>query len=280
MAYELIIIQAISRGKQTFVTRASLQQQKTRYIFEGKHVTFTSDNISIIASAINVSSEFIQWEIVNEFTDVPFKRGDIVTMYDTKEYLWALTPEKIKKRYLTDNEYHPRRSLEAQFSFTKGLSESVTGTDPQSANRGGLQVEGTFRNEFNRRFSMAYGFRYSRDIINLPQASFINTRFLGLIEGRYYFEPMEGFYHAQVGLGLGFGLGQSRTQSEGQVSFGNALLLPSTKISINMPVDKVYDIEFSAAFESLRLDESNANEVEQTTNLINSKFGVMIRKHL
>jgi hypothetical protein len=279
-AFELVVIQGLSKEKQTFVTRNDKSRKTRSEVFKGKKVTFTSDNVSIIAKAINTTTEFIQWEILNDYTDVPFKRGQIVTMYDTTEYLWALTPEKIKRKYVKDNLYKPRRSIETQLAFTRALSESVSGTPAQNVDRGGIQVDATFRKEFNINYSLAYGFRFAREVINLPEASLINTRFLGTLEGRYYFDPMEHFYNAQIGLGLGFGLGQSRTENTGQITFGTAVLAPATKISLMIPINKNYDIEFLGAFESLRLDESNSESEDQTTNLSNSKFGIMFRKHL
>lgn len=280
IAFELVVIQGLSKEKQTFVTRNDKGKRSSSKTFKGKKVTFTSENVSIIARAIKTTSEFIQWEIENDYTDVPFRRGQIVTMYDTTEYLWTLTPEAIKRKYIKDNLYKPRRSIEAQLAFTKTLSESVTDTSAQNVDRGGFQLDATFRKEFSINYALAYGVRFAREIINLPEASLINTRFLGLLEGRYYFDPLEDFFNAQVGLGLGFGFGQSRTETTGQTTFGSAVLVPSTKISLMIPIDKQYDMEFLAAFESLRLDEANSNNEDQTTNLTNSKIGVMIRKHL
>ncbi|MFT6633529.1 MAG: hypothetical protein ACJAS4_003500 [Bacteriovoracaceae bacterium] len=280
LAFELVVIQGLSKEKQTFVTRNDTNIKTKSEVFKGKKVTFTSENVSVIARAIKTTNEFIQWEILNDYTDVPFKRGQIVTMYDTTEYLWALTPETIKRKYVKDNLYKPRRSIETQLSFTRTLSESVTDTPAQNVDRGGVQFDATFRKEFNINYAIAYGFSYAREVINLPEASLINTRFLGTIEGRYYFDPMEDFYNAQIGLGLGFGFGQSRTQNTGQTTFGSAVLMPATKISLMIPINKEYDMEFLGAFESLRLDESNSEAEDQTTNLTNTKFGVMFRKHL
>ncbi len=280
MAFELMVIQGLSKEKQTFVTRNTDSSKTNHKIFPGKKSTFTANNVSIIAKAQTITNEFVQWEIVNHFTDVPFQRGEIVTMYDTTEYLWTLTPEKIKRKYIKDNLYRPRRSIEATLSFSRGLSETVSEAPAQNADRGGFQLDATFRKEFDINYSIAYGIRLARDVVNLPEASLINTRFLGIVEGRYYFDPLEDFYNAQIGLGLGFGFGQSRTEQSGQSSFGNAVLIPATKLCIMFPINKVYDFEVSAAFESLRLDESNSSNEDQTTNLTNAKLGIMFRKHL
>ena len=211
----------------------------------------------------------------------PFTQGEIVTMHDAREHLWALTPEVAKKKYFRRTTYRPRRSIEGQFFFSKGVSESYSGGgDAQNINRGGVHIEGSLRTEISMNFTMSYGLRYVREVANLADASIINTRFLGVVEGRYYFPPMIDFYNARIGLGLGAGYGQTRSEITGSITSGNAVLLPSTKISLMLPIDYENDFEFVAAFESVRLDEQDANETEQTTNIIISKAGIIYRRHL
>ncbi len=276
-AYELTIVQGLSKENHTFVTRNT--SGKDHKLFEGKRVTFTSNNVSVIAKALTVTKEFVQWELLNDYTDVPFKRGEILTMYDSRPFLWALNPEKVKRRLLRHAYLDIRRSLEAQFAFSRGLSESTSLASTVNTQRGGFMFEGSFRHELNATWSMAYGIRYDRDVLNLPQASYINQRFMGTIELRYYFDPMDDFYNGQVGLGLGMGFGQSRSETAGQATFGTAMLMPSTKLSISFPIDRFYELEFVSAFDSIRLEEQNANQVDQTTNMVTGRAGVIIRKH-
>ena len=275
-AYELVIIQGLSQEKQTFVTRGG----KNKGHFVGRNVTFTSNDVSVIAKALTVSREFTQWEIKNDFSEVPFRRGEIVTMYDTTEYLWALNPGKAQRKSIKNYTFKNRRSLEAGIALSRGISESTSEAVAQNISRGGFQFEGMFRKEVSYHYAFALGLRYAQETLNTPSASLVNQRFLGVIEGRYYFDQLPNFYLARIGLSLGLGFGQSRTTTSGQASFGNAVLLPSTKISLSLPIDKTYDAEFFGAFESLRLDEGFASGADQTTNLINSKVGVMFRKHI
>lgn len=275
-SYELIIIQGLSQEKQTFVTRGG----KNKGHFVGRNVTFTSDDVSVIAQAITVSREFTQWEVKNDFTEVPFRRGEIVTMYDTTEYLWALNPAKAQRKSIKNYTFKNKKSLEASFAFSRGISESTSEAVAQNITRGGFIFEGMFRKEIAYHWAYAVGLRYAQETLNTPSASLVNQRFLGLIEARYYFDPLENFYRSRIGLSLGMGFGQSRTTTTGQASFGNAVLLPSTKISLSLPIDREYDAEFFGAFESLRLDEGFASGADQTTNLINSKVGIMFRKHI
>lgn len=275
-AYELVVIQGISKERQSFVTRNSGQID----VFIGKKVTFTSENTSVIAKAVEVTREFVQWELTNDFTDTPFERGSLVTMYDTTEYLWALTPEEVKRKFIRNRIFVARRSFEGGFSLARGVSESVTQTLPANTDRGGYHFEFLYRKQFNINWALAYGLRYDREIINLPDSSLTNQRFMGVAEVRYYFEPMYDFYSAQFGLGLSFGFGQSRTETPGQATFGNSVLLPGTKLSLSLPIDRETDMEFFAAFEQFRLDEEDVTGQDQTTNLNNSKIGVLYRRYI
>ena len=274
-SYELIVVQGVSKEKQTFVTRNTEIGNKN--IFEGKRATFTSENVSIIAKAITVTREFIQWEILNDFTDVPFSQGDIVTIYDSREYLWALTPELAKKKYFGKIKYRAQRSIEAQIFFSRGLSESVSGAEAQNVDRGGLQFEFAFKHELNTSFSLSYGIRYARDVANLPEVSIINTRLLGTFDLRYYFPPLLDFYNARIALAMGLGYGATRTEVDSLITAGNAVLLPSPKISLSFPLEDNKEIEVVGAIDSLRLDESNAEGDDFTTNLSNSKAGIIYR---
>jgi hypothetical protein len=199
LAYELHIIKAVSDSAQTFVTRTG----KKDGVIVGKKATFTADNISIIARAITVTREFTQWEVENNFTQVPFKKGQVVTYYDTTEYLWTLTPEKIKRKFISTKLYSPRRSVAVHTSFVKGVNETVSGADAQDAQRGGLQLESYFETEFNINFAVALGLRYTTETVNIDEAS-LSTQRLSLIgEARYYFDPIQIFYGARPSFALG-----------------------------------------------------------------------------
>ena len=275
-SYELMVIQGVSKEKQTFITRGG----KDKNILEGRNMTFTTDNVSLIAKAINVTREYTQWELKNDYTDVPFRKGEIVTMYATTEHLWALSPEKFRRKYIKSEIFKARNSLEAGFAISRSLSESVSEASSQDVQRGGFQFEGMFKGELSRYWAYGVGLRATRDVINTPSASLVNQRFVGLAEVRYYFDPLRDFYNGKVGLSIGLGFGQSRTTTSGQTSFGDVLILPATKISLDIPLSARYEFGTFAAFESLRLDEGLADTSSQSTNFTHSKIGFLLRMNL
>lgn len=274
-AFELLVIQGISRTGQTFITRSG----KDSGIFVGKRSTFTAENVSIIAKAISVTREFTQWEIENNFTEVPFKKGQIVTFYDTTEYLWALSPEEVKSKFIKSNHYSPRKSFALHSAFFRGISESVSGVNGKSDQRGGLQLEGILEKEFSRNYALALGIRYTNEVINVAEASLTSTRLLGVVEGRYYFDPIRNFYGARTSIALGMAYGQSVTDTTGLASSGTAMILPITKIGFHLPMSKQTEFSFETAFESLEIKEKFENGDEQRTNVNNFKFGIAVKRY-
>lgn len=274
-AFQLVIIQGISNTGQTFVTRNGKKDGVTNEM----QATFTSNDVSIIAKAISVTREFTQWEILNNYTEVPFRKGEIVTYYDTKEYLWALTPELQKQKYVKAELYSPRISLAFHTSFLRGLSESTSGSESSPSQRGGIIFEGLVEKELTRNFALAGGIRYAQEIINIDAASLVSTRFLSIAEARYYFNKIQSFYNARVMLGIGLGLGQANLETSGQSSSGDAMILPITKSAIVLPLNKKADLMFEAAFENLRTDLEFEDGTKQNSNNSNLRFGIGYKRY-
>lgn len=274
-AFQLVIIQGISNTGQTFVTRNGKKDGVTNEM----QATFTSNDVSIIAKAISVTREFTQWEILNNYTEVPFRKGEIVTYYDTKEYLWALTPELQKQKYVKAELYTPRISLAFHTSFLRGLSESTSGSESSPSQRGGVIFEGLVEKELTRNFALAGGIRYAQEIINIDAASLVSTRFLSIAEARYYFNKIQSFYNARVMLGIGLGLGQANLETSGQSSSGDAMILPITKSAIVLPLNKKADLMFEAAFENLRTDLEFEDGTKQNSNNSNLRFGIGYKRY-
>lgn len=274
-AFELTLIHDISRTNQTFVTRNG----KKDGIFKGKQSTFTADNVSIIAKAITVTRDFTQWEIMNDFTDVPFRKGQTVTFYDAKEYLWTLNPELIKAKYIKSYVFKPKVSVSFSSSIVKGLNESVSGVDAGDSQRGGLLVESFFERMLSNNYSLALGIRYTRENISVQSATLETQRLIGIFEAKYYFEAIEQLNGARFSLGIGLGIGQSQTATTGSTSAGTASLLPSTKLTLNYPLKDNTDFLIETAYESLSIKEEFQNGSRQTTNLDNLKFGLGIKRY-
>lgn len=273
-AFELTLIHGVSRTNQTFITRNG----KKDGIFKGKKSTFTADNVSIIARAIEVTRDFTQWEIMNDFTDVPFRKGQTVTFYDAKEYLWTLNPELIKAKYIKSYVFKPKVSVSFNSSIVTGLSETVSGVDDTNSQRSGLSIESYFERMLSKTYALGIGIRYTKENIVLTSASLETQRLLGILEAKYYFGAIEELSGARFSLGLGLGIGESVTSTTGAISTGVATLLPSTKLTLNYPMNDTTDFLIETGYESLTIKEEFQNGNEQVTTLDNFKFGLGIKR--
>lgn len=275
-AYQLTIVQSVSRTGQTFVIR----QGKQDSVVVGKKATFNTDNVSFIAKAISVSREFSQWEVENQFTDIPFKRGDIITYYDTNEYLWALAPKETMAKYIKTEKYLDRKSLAFHSFLTQSYSEATSGVVDTDTFRGGFQVEVMYEQEFNKNYSIALGGRFTKDSIVAADATLINDQVIAMTELRYFFEQMPNFYYARPHLSLGMGYGQSQTVTTGVVSSGSAKIFPQLKAGLNFPINLRTDLTIEIGIESITTEEEYEDGTDQVSNINQGKIGIGFKRFL
>lgn len=273
--YELIVIQAISSSRKTFITRTGKRQG----ILQGLKATFNAGNASVIAKATQVTSQFTHWEIVNKKIQAPFEQGDVVTYFPAEEYTWAVVPESVRKELIYNEIPHPQNSFIAKGGVARALSESTTEVSDQSPQRGGIMLEVLAEKELGANFAIDGGFRYDRETVNLAESSLITQRIFGLAHLTYYFDPLLDYYKAKFYLSMGLGFGQSATESVGITSSGTAALLPSTKLGVQLPIDKRYHFLIEGAFESIQSRETLPNDTTQTTTQNNGMISVGLKRY-
>ena len=274
-AYELIMVQAVSDSKRTFITRNGKRQG----ILPGLTGTFTANDVSILAKAINVTGEYTQWEVSNPGLSIPFEKGTIVTYYRTTEQLWALAPERIRQKYIKSQMPPERTSLVFKTSITRGLNESVSEAPANEANRGGVTFETYYEKDIAYGFAFDVGFRYEREIINYESASFTTTRAMFLADALYYFSTFKEYIPGKFFLGLGLGYGVSNTQTTALSQSGVVALVPAFKAGVTYPFNETWELILDGAFETLQTREEQEDGHEQTTTQTNFKTGIGLRRY-
>lgn len=272
-AYELLVVQAVSSSKKTFVTRNGKRQG----VVENLTGTFTSENVALIAKAMTVTSQFTQWQLVNDNAKVPFEPGSMVTYHPAQEYIWALNPEAARKKFLKELRPVVRRSWIVKGAMTKGLNETVSSAAPQNSSRGGIALDALYERLYNN-FAWDSGIRYENEVVNLSGGSLITQRMMAVTDLLYYFEGLDDFYSARVFIGIGMGYGQSSTDADGIRQSGFALLLPAAKIGMALPFDKEWDFMIESAFETLKSTEELEDKTKQTTNQSNLRIAIGLRR--
>lgn len=274
-SYELVIVQSVSKTGQTFITRNG----KRNGVAEGSTATFTGENVAVLAKAIKVTGEFTQWELENQVADVPFVKDQIITYNHAEEYLWTLTPEIQKKKFIKSHIRPMRHSLILTGSLTKTLSESVSGVADASPIRGGVLSELFYEKEMSTNLAFSPGFRYEKEVVNYTEATFTSTRYMLLGDIRFYFDPMVEFFKARVYIALGMGFGQSSTETTTSTTSGRVTLLPVMKGGLNLPIDDNWEFIAQSAFESINTEETTTELEIQTTTQTNFRFGVGLKTY-
>lgn len=274
-AFELIMIQAISESKKTFITRNGKRQG----VVEGVTATFTAEDISILARAMTVTGGFTQWQIVNPEAIVPFEKGAVVTYYPATEYLWALAPEKERKKYIKSQLAEPRQSWVFKGAVTRGISETVSDAPVTTTTRGGIAGEIFYEKDFFYGFSWDLGFRYEREVVAYPGGSVITTRGLIIADIYYYFDQLRDLINGRIYVGGGMGYGQSNSTAVSLSQSGPVALVPSVKMGIDLPFNDDWSFLGDAGFESLQTKEAQEDGSKQSTSQTNFKFTFGLRRY-
>ncbi len=209
-AYELLVVQAVSSSKKTFVTRNGKRQG----VVENLTGTFTGNDVALIAKAVTVTSQFTQWQLVNENAKIPFEPGTLVTYHPAQEYIWALNPEAARKKFLKELRPEIKRSWLVKTAMTKGLNETVSGAAPQNTSRGGIALDALYERQYTN-FAWDAGIRYENEVVNLSGGSLTTQRMMAVTDLLYYFDGLDAFYEARVFVAIGMGYGQSSTEADG-----------------------------------------------------------------
>jgi hypothetical protein len=273
-AYKLVVIQTVSTEGNTFITR----QGRVDGIFERKRSTFTANNTSIICEAQRVTDNFTQWKILNENTKVPFRKQDVVTYYDAKEYLWALNPEEVRRKFVKNEIFEENNYWHVYGALTQGLNESFSGVDSAEMQRGGLDMEILYEDELSRYSSLLYGLRYSREAQNFTTATVLNIRTLAMLEYRYHFDAVKNLSNARPYTGLAIGYGVSSTSADGNASAGTTTILPGLKLGLEFPMQrKGMYFMLESALETIRIQEQAFTNANISANLTNYKTALGIK---
>lgn len=274
-AFELIMVQAVSDTKKTFITRNGKRQG----IQPGMTGTFTAEDVSILAKAVTVSGSFTQWQIINQDAVLPFEKGTIVTYYPATEYIWALAPESERKKYIKTEIPVNKRSVVFRGGITRGLSESVSDAPANTSRRGGFAGEVYYERDLFENLAFDIGLRYEREVINYTGASLTTKRQMAIADLIYYFNGLRDYISGGkffIAAGIGYGL--SNTSTVGLEQSGLVSLLPTARLGISLPFNDEYEFITDGAFESLNTREEQENGRIQTTTQTNFKVGFGLRK--
>lgn len=273
-AYELIMVQAVSDSRRTFITRNGKRQG----IIPGVTGTFTAEDISILAKATKVTGEYTHWEIINPEAQLPFEKGTIVTYYPATEYLWTLSPEEVRQKYIKSQNPPTRQAIVVKGAISRGLAESVSNAPASESERGGYVTEAFYERELNKYFAFDVGFRYDAEVVNYENTTFVTQRNILVADLIYYFRVWKEYIPGRFFVAVGAGYGRSSTSTTGLKQSGLVGILPSVRAGMTYPMSDNWEMGFEGGLESLQTKEEQFSGVEQTTTQTNARFSLGLRR--
>lgn len=278
---QLVIIDAVSASKQTFVVQRGAEDGITI----GTESLFSNENISVLARAIEVSRQHSLWKIKEQNATFPFQKDESVVFNKSRTNIWSELPniQKRVSRAKRQEEvfaqlYGDGTTFQLRGNFSNTFYESTTDTDSNRApERTGMHIEALYHWRIWEKFEIGIGLRYDQEdaVISDPELTIPTTRIMGLSELTYHFSDFQGqgnnFYVAGA-----VGIGRSQTQIDDAVSTGLATVLPSVRLGYIVRRPNGFDFTFETVAEAISAQESFIDTKEQTTNLVNAKvaFGV------
>lgn len=267
-AYQLVYIKTMDAEKKTFIIRKG----KKDGIIVGKNSTFMANDVSFIAKCIQTSREFSQWRLENSKIALPFDKKDIVTFYDTTEYIWTLTPEKNRQIYLKKN-LAPEllNFLTVYAGFSRGMNQSFDEVPTQQIERGGYHFEMFYDSELTYDWLLSGGLRFSQELQNFTNASFRVTRMILMGEISYFFNPIVKLGMTRFHITSGIGWGQSASRSSLIQQSGFATVLPSFKVGFEVPYER-YKFMSNITLETINAREERSGGSIQNYQTTDAKF--------
>lgn len=274
-AYDkLVIIQAVSTSKKTFVIRKGFVDG----IAIGQESLFTIRNAGVVATATEVNRGMSIWEVNDKRGGVAFEKGEYVTFTNSIENLILELP-RLEKFANEGLQFKSKTFWIVRGNISYALSDTVSSTEAESSStRSGYQIEALYTLNFDRRWELGLGIRRDSEVqkVSEPVLDVPSTRLLAIAEITYKFnedDSTKNYFY--IGAGLGYGV--SSTSVDQAVSTGTAFALPVLRLGFSRYISGSSWVLLEAAIESIGISESFADGVEQTTTVLNSKFSIGIK---
>lgn len=271
----LIVIQTISQSKRTIVVRLGHAQG----IRSGAKALFSTDKISVLMTAKEVSRNSSLWVVDDPGAIVPFEKGEYVVYNNSTESLFDQIPS-LRKRLEAEIErrnFIPKPYWVLRGNGSVGVYESVSDISSNRVElRAGTQFELNNYYFFDRRIDWGWGLRGDIEIAVIesePRLQIPTTRFLLTGEFLYHFPFFKtSISHFYAGLGLG--IGPSITEVSDAISAGYAVSIPVMRLGLETRVSDDHTILAEIIAEGVSMQEKFDDGTLQTTNIANIKLSL------
>ena len=274
---ELVIIQTVSASRATFVIRKGAREGAVLH----QKALFSTDKVSILCKAIEVTSEYSLWQVADPKMQVPFQKRQFVVLNTSLETIWQKIPhlkEELTKR-VAQAKAKPVPYWIVRAGSSRGVYASVSETGSQtSTERVGLQFDGSYNSKLLESVDYSLGLRMDNETSKQESPNLVvsTVRYFVTAELTYNFPDFTNtsnhFYSSAGG-----GIGTSETSVADAKSAGTAFLGPVFRFGLRTKLSEKYSLLVEGAAEAISMNETFADGTRQTTNIVNGKFSVGFR---
>ena len=274
----LAIIQSISKSKKTIV----LRKGRRDLVSPGMEALISTDKVSILAKARQVSRFFSLWEVVDSDAIFPFAPRDYVVFNSSTISLFDQIPS-LKKRLQAEikrREFIPPIKWIMRASGSVGVYETVSDTGSSLVeDRIGGQFSISRYKQIATRLEWGLGAR-----VDIERAILKSSPRLEIPTYRYYLST-DLLYHfpylktrsTHFYGGLGLGIGYSETSISESVSSGLAVAIPVMRVGLETKISTEKSFLIEGVAEGVSMQESFQDGTKQNTNIANLKLTIGLK---
>jgi|GEM_PF-459323 len=274
---ELIIIQSISTSRSTFVIRKGAEAGITM----NQKALFSTDKVSILCHAIEVSRDYSLWQVSDKNMQVPFQKRQYVVLNTSLETIWQKIPhlkEELNRR-VAQIKKKPKPYWTVRTAGTRGVYASVSETGSQASSaRTGIQFEAAYNHKLIEMVDWAFGLRYDYETTTQESPNLVIPTTRWFVTGELIFNfPDFKNTRNKFYAGAGGGIGVSTTTVDTATSSGTSFLGPTFRLGLQTKLSENYALLVEFGAEAISMNERFSDGTRQTTNLINGKFILGLR---
>lgn len=267
---ELVVIRAVSSTKKSFVLPKGAQHG----ISLGQESLFTTDNLSLIATAKEVTRNESLWELNDKDAFVPFRIDQFVSFSNNLEGLLHELPLiKYKEKSVV---YLGKNTWLFRMGYYGSLSETVSSVNAnQVLSSTGFAVDGMYLMDVTKNINVGVGLRFDSDNSQTsdPPLAVPTNRLLVEGEIQYKFEPFTGTNNYFYGT-LDLGIGTTSSNISGVTSSGLGLLLPGIRFGMDFALSSKSALITELAIENLLSYQTFSDGTKQDTSELDFKFSI------
>ena len=272
-AEELVIVQAISNTKKSFIIRRGFAEG-VRPDQEGM---FSNSKFSFVARAIEVNRNYSLWRMLETETTVPFEKDQFV--------YYNGSPEKIEVEIVkVENRKERRRELffepngfwSLRIAYSTAVQSTISNAESDlDTFRQGSQYEVTYHRNFKPNWEWGVGFRVDQETETIEDVSLEvpTTRVFAMGEITYNFD--EGFGLGGTFYGtVGAGIGNSSSTVADEIASGAAYVIPNIRVGYQFSNFTKKGFLIEGMLESISATETFPDGTEQEILVNNIKAAI------